>query len=49
MITHAYLDNKNICNTDSKKHVRSNDVLQKDWTFCALLQETNDIIQKCSS
>ena len=28
--TCAYLDNKKIHNTDSKKHVRSNNVLQKD-------------------
>ena len=27
--TSAYLDNKNVCDTDSKKHVRSYDILQK--------------------
>ena len=28
--TCAYLDNKNVCDTDSKYHVRPHDVLQKD-------------------
>ena len=28
--TCAYLDTKNVCNIDSKKHVRSHDILQKD-------------------
>ena len=36
--TWAFLDNKNVCETDSKKHnLNLMTFCKKDWTFCALL------------
>ena len=47
--TCAYLETKIVCNTESKKQARSNDILQEDWTFCALLQNIDKIILHHSS
>ena len=43
----AYLDDKTVHDTDSKKHVLDLMMFCKnDWTFCTLLQKTDKVIQQ---